>query len=948
MNPSSAITFPTEEFVSSPSPTSGTHSLVPPVPDPRAPFGMYADDSSMTPRAQHSRSHSETAHLTRNHGSLGGGVQASLGTHQNNIYQGHRHVPSGLGIEHHHHHHASGHHARSPLVGRYHSAASDHGHHHSTTATSPLTPPPLPYDIHFSEYGITGQAETSYHHLSASHQRHSISRHRTPSGGHDNHLRCSPDCTAAEAPYHLLATVIGRASVQNLRDNGCYRHREQRERIIVNRPARPNIQTRRSSKRRGSLLAGPVSPSSQVPSMTFEFKPLSFDRRQLESTPPLPPVNHTRQPPAESGFFSDHYRPQPSASQVISHRAIEHDHGYAIPRSSSAPALPLLASQERRLSDASFTSALSSDGVQDTVRPGGDHIHNSLRNPLHRESSEPITSSPRGLERSRSKSPVATTINRESGLRRHATVNSRRLDPLADRSHSIEQLVDSSSGVEMYLGPELAAAFKRRLQAEQVGSSKVLKRKEETITEEEWSFDVPFFAAMQKVLKTRLRFLPEQEQYQIVEYGCQKEMPSVVIAEAIKSLSLRSAGINKPKKVFGITHQCDTSFDIRQLQQNLASMPSSYRKVKALPTPTILTSFSFADFVEAAGPPNSVDLGICAGELSKLHGVVETRPLHEFKTHAEERSQMAEKDMTAWLKARSKEIKPGGLLVYSFTVRTGQSGEHEHAAQHQIGQVDWISPRAPSYLISMSLPTSPTMSEDMHTADRAMTPMTEIGAPSIAFSGTVVSPPISNGKPKDHRPDLWQAMSQALTPAIQRLVSLGEIRSHVAPMLVDAPHWPRSLTEVKATLGKSTEWEILVDQHPDEETRKTIGNTFSNKDAITTASHHDHSDNLEYQMGEMEEWAAAGVQIHKLYHPAWKALQEGQIDRAAYARRVAAYANSVYEAHLKKVLREKGKMDISQSESTVQELYKILVEKCELGALDALKIDIGIVVLRRR
>lgn len=54
-------------------------------------------------------------------------------------------------------------------------------------------------------------------------------------------------------------------------------------------------------------------------------------------------------------------------------------------------------------------------------------------------------------------------------------------------------------------------------------------------------------------------------------------------------------------------------------------------------------------------------------------------------------------------------------------------------------------------------------------------------------------------------------------------------------------------------------------------------------------------------------------------------------------------------------------MDIGQSETTVQELvgpiphgdanclqFKILVEKCELGALDALELDTGIVVLRRK
>lgn len=69
--------------------------------------------------------------------------------------------------------------------------------------------------------------------------------------------------------------------------------------------------------------------------------------------------------------------------------------------------------------------------------------------------------------------------------------------------------------------------------------------------------------------------------------------------------------------------------------------------------------------------------------------------------------------------------------------------------------------------------------------------------------------------------------------------------------------------------------------------------------------------------------------------PAWKAYREGLIDRASYARRIATYCRSgglicfcyadctVYESHLMKVVQEKGRMDVSQSETAVQDLVGI-------------------------
>ncbi|KAK8861289.1 hypothetical protein IAR55_002108 [Kwoniella newhampshirensis] len=929
-----------QELVSSPSPTSSAHSIIPPVPDPRAPSAIHDVDRFPHTRIQHSRSQSETIQTHRHRASSIHRHTEMRDTQHTHTHSGNHHIPSGLAVEHYH------------LVGRHHS----HTQHNSKNVESAPSPP-----------GTTSAGHSPVHHTSAVRQsppsehkdytmKHRLTtqggidaqRHRVPSGGHSHNLRCSPDCAAADAPYHLLAAIIGQASVQDFRTSRVPRRRRTNiTRTDGDISARPNIQTRRSSNNCGSSLTGSASMPFPNISGQGELKQLAFDKKLLMSTPPLPLVEHLPVPPAHGEFFDRAESHEQGPSSVDPHDDLESDQHVEISWSSSAPAIPILAAQGRRLSNASVASAASIDVSLSPPRSTFDHRDSITRGRFVHESSEPIAPSPRQFERGRSPSPQAPSATGHTGLKRHVTISGRPLMTSTNRPHSIEQLVGSSSDVAMYLGPELAATFKRRLQSEQRGNSKVSRRKEEAVSEAEWSFEVPLSEAMGEALKDYIDLLPERDQYQLAEYGCQKETPNPLLAETVKLLCLRSVGISKPRRLIGVTHQCRMDLDTRHLQHNLSLDVKSYRKVKAMPSPTILTTFSFADFAEAALPPASTDIGICAGELSKLHGTVAPRSLYSFTSQAEERAQLADRDMKSWLEARAREIKPGGLLVYSFALRTTPAVElFDHdAALIEAG--DWHSPAASPYHISMSLPTSPRTSDDDHPAKAATTPLTEISSSPFGQGPPLPSPPITKGRMRRYRSDMWQAMSHALTPAIQRLVSLGEIRSHVAPMLVDVPCWPRTLPAVKSTLDKSLDWEVLIDRPPTGGVKTHDSSNDVESIGLGIKAIIDNSDDV-YSVEEKNEWAQAGVRIHRLRHPAWKAFKGGKIDRATYARRVATYCHSVYEAHLRKVLREKGKMDISQSETTVQELFKILVEKCELGALDALQIDVGVVVLRRR
>ena len=334
-------------------------------------------------------------------------------------------------------------------------------------------------------------------------------------------------------------------------------------------------------------------------------------------------------------------------------------------------------------------------------------------------------------------------------------------------------------------------------------------------------------------------------------------------------------------KIISISHQCPRGFDIRALQHALDE--SSYHQIRPQ---SVLSSFTFSNFADKVFAPGSIDIAVSGRELSELQGTGSLRPIHSTFSQAQDRERLADKEFTIWLKARAAEVKPGGLLVCFFCIRTCPLPD-----KRSPGGAD--SRCDPRDFIPMSPPRSPR-----HAMDRVMFRSNEdtpfVSAPPLP------SPPMTHGEVRPFRPDIWRAMYHALSPAIQRLVTLGEISSHVAPVLVDVPFWPKTLASVKSTFARQQDWEVVREEEgggEDSENRKA------------------------FCIEERQEWSNVGVRIHRLIHPAWKAYQDGEIDRASYARRVASYCRSGEScAH---------RFDADQSQSTNHTLRECCERKDE-------------------
>ncbi|WVQ74382.1 hypothetical protein IAR50_003983 [Cryptococcus sp. DSM 104548] len=764
----------------------------------------------------------------------------------------------------------------------------------------------------------------------------------------------------------MLTVVIGRASSLGLRQVLIYETADRKASGKSRHCTRASLQLRRSSK------AGDNFERKGMPS---GYKPLSFDSRSLLITPPLPPVDHIQDPPRDGDFFAGFVPP--------SGRSGEDNKYDGIPRSSSAPHVPLLA-MERRNSD----NILSADNpsAAASIRPSSYH-HNSASEPPTFDTSPESSSF---VQNQHQAMPVS---------RRATTIKARNLSDNAQPSphhHTLHQGMPDATELASYLGPDLSAALQNRLLesggssisgagivggearlrglSDKVSSTPGLEamgsglrssslavgsrgKRKENMTEWEWSFEVPVLGMMAQAVKRKLETLEVKEHYNLAEYGCHREIPSPILGEFIKALSQRVPA--KTQEVFTVVHQAIPEFDTRILQANLASHPLSYRRTNSRSAPSVLTSFSFAAFADIAMSADSVDFAVCsAGEMTKLQGELPPRPLYSFTSQAEEKERHSGKDLARFLKARSTEFKVGGILVIPFVVRVGREKDEDTRRQS-------FPPKASPYRPPASLPTSPRGSSFGHGGFGPA--LTEI-RPSV-FSrpqqhATTPGGPTAPGG-KRYIPDMFQRMSQALSPAIQRLVSLGEIRTHVAPTLVDVPYWPRTLESVKRVLHENDDWEVLLDGGKEAAVEAEMGDgdvadmeidedmadiSLLSSSASPTPHHHEAESEefIQYSKEDIMAWTNEGVRIRRLCHPAWKEFRSGRIGRGAYARRIAMYTHSVYEPHLKKVLRNKGRMDISHSENTIEEIFKILIEKCEVGALDALCVDVGVMVLRRR
>lgn len=117
---------------------------------------------------------------------------------------------------------------------------------------------------------------------------------------------------------------------------------------------------------------------------------------------------------------------------------------------------------------------------------------------------------------------------------------------------------------------------------------------------------------------------------------------------------------------------------------------------------------------------------------------------------------------------------------------------------------------------------------------------------------------------------------------------------------------------MQAALDQAEDWEVIIDQDEvnegearddreymlddmDVDKSPPISKDSEGSDVdkpLKASSRAKTAAESHYLPEEIREWAQAGVRIHRLMHPAWKAFRQGRIDRQAYARRIATYCHA--------------------------------------------------------
>ena len=288
-------------------------------------------------------------------------------------------------------------------------------------------------------------------------------RARVTSCEHGRHYKCSPDCSAALAPYNLLTAAIGRASAMDMRRAATKASSEPPSPNV-----RPSLQSRRS--RQGT-------PTTDLPSPSHGL--LTFDRKQWEVTPPLPHRELFKDQEGSGGYFSDYLRPSDPTAAL---EEVDPRYGLELPRSSSAPAVALMTLSEHSPSDASVKSSGTSQHIiisQDTggVVPASQRLHEALQThvrPLQHDM---------GVDLSR-----FATVHRKKAEEKH------RYGP-----HG--RSVGGTSDFEGQLSPELATILGQRLSLNHHSQT---VQKEELLNEGNWSFDTSLAEIIHLALRPEL------------------------------------------------------------------------------------------------------------------------------------------------------------------------------------------------------------------------------------------------------------------------------------------------------------------------------------------------------------------------------------------------------------------------------------------------------------
>ncbi|CAO1618644.1 unnamed protein product [Sympodiomycopsis kandeliae] len=186
--------------------------------------------------------------------------------------------------------------------------------------------------------------------------------------------------------------------------------------------------------------------------------------------------------------------------------------------------------------------------------------------------------------------------------------------------------------------------------------------------------------------------------------------------------------------------------------------------------------------------------------------------------------------------------------------------------------------------------------------------------------------------------DIWSTLTNTLAPCIQRLVSCGMLKSDVARYLLDLPLHPRTPRQTRSALSSlrhlwNVEWSCGLgeEENPRPSSRSS---SDSNSRSSTSTSHNLLSE----------------PQPLRIAHPAWKAFTAGTLSKVAMAEHMIMLFKNLYEAHFRKVLREKGKLSKGAVEFVLDSLWDVVSSRVDdhpSSPMKEVEIEVTICALRR-
>lgn len=151
------------------------------------------------------------------------------------------------------------------------------------------------------------------------------------------------------------------------------------------------------------------------------------------------------------------------------------------------------------------------------------------------------------------------------------------------------------------------------------------------------------------------------QQYSIIDYGCSLGANSVLAMNRL----IRHLHAHKSIRNFSALHNDLPTNDFNSLLKNLISSPHDYRHASGC---QVFTQLVPSSFFQQVLPDRSVDLGLTMAAVHWLNRIPDSDFTNMvFLSDANSRAKadlldQAAKDLQLFARARSKEIKPGGLL----------------------------------------------------------------------------------------------------------------------------------------------------------------------------------------------------------------------------------------------------------------------------------------------